>query len=181
MRRFFSRALQRIGCGWAWTLMAAVAEDSITDDEMNESMRSHVAPSDEESRHVPEKLKLWMTQHATRLGTSTSSGRGMTFLWFMTWSCNRVMLTKYMTIALAYIFFRGASQFFYSMFINALGDSWPDFLDTFLHDKNGNQKKGLIKTAVVATAFLFSGISILSAYLSFKLDKRGKSLITHGL
>ena len=166
-------SLERIGCGWAWPLMAAVREGSITDDQMNDSMHGHFKPSDDEARPVPEKLGLWMAQNSKRFGTS----RGDALLWFMAWGCNRGMMITYMKISLAYIVSRAASQFMYSGLINALGDNWPPSIYALFHPSGNaalHTRPRLLSGAVLMMAALFSFASVLAAYVSYKLDKQGK-------
>jgi len=170
---FISLVLHRIGCGWAWPLMAAVREGSITDDQMNDSMHGHFKPSDDEARPVPEKLGLWMAQNYKRFGTR----RGDALLLFMAWGCNRGMMITYMKISLVYIVSRAASQFMYSGLINALGDNWPPSIYALFHPSGNaavHTRPRLLSAAVLTMAVLFSFASVLAAYVSYKLDKQGK-------
>lgn len=159
--------------------MSAVSKGAVKDDEMNEVMASHFQHSDVGGRHVPEKLKQWMLQNSAILGSSNAR-RGDTFLWFMTWGCNRAMTTQYMWIALWYILLRAASQFFYSGLIGALGDNWPSTINNYFEstaDDGSLARPKLLTLAVVMTAVLFSIISVASAYVSYKMDKRGKVVV----
>ena len=185
MSRSVSFALRCIslGCGWAWPLMTAVSKGDIPDDEMNEAMQSHFKHSDDEARHVHDKLKTWMEN---KLGRKNAY-RGDALLWFMAWDCNSDMMAAYVRTAMVYIISRAASQFMYSALINALGANWPPAISAVILRATGSQHdsvithhpSGMLTTAVVGTAILFSFTSISAAYTSYELDKQGGLKYAH--
>ena len=174
MLRYLSIVLKRIGfgCGWAWPIMADISEGAMTDEALNGAIKSHFGPADDEARHIPDKLKLWIKQHAVK---GSEHHRGDALLWFMTWECNRAMTKSYLMVALIYILFRMANQVIYSGLVNALGDSWPSSVYSLLHDSNDNvTRPQLLTVAEIMTAVLFSITSIFAAYISYKMDKQGE-------